>query len=228
MTEQQRQNFLEYCNEPGRLDFNIPDMTYYSSLALCLFDAVYSIRVGYNVVIQKVNNLAELLHINVAANPNNLVPDEQDQTSISYVMESLNGYTANSLADELNARHRTAGSRSILKTDAFLQGMNILQRFNIDTYQDLDRCLLERPEVEYELKSIKGQKVSIDYFFMLAGDSMRVKVDTHLRNFVRNAVGADIINNEDVIELVRLAAEQHNISPRHMDHIIWSFQREQN
>lgn len=105
--------------------------------------------------------------------------------------------------------------------------MNILQRFDIDTYQDLDRCLLERPEIETELKSIKGQKVSIDYFFMLAGDSMRVKVDTHLRNFVCNAIGAQVINNEDVINLVSLAAEQHNISPRHMDHIIWSFQRNQ-
>ena len=228
MTEQQRQAFLEYCNEPGRLNYGIPDMTYYSSLALCLFDAIYSIRVGYNVVIQKVNGLANLLHIERDANPNNIIPGIQDQTSISSVLESLNGYTANSLANELNARHRTAGRRSILKTDAFLQGMNILHRFNVDTYQDLDRCLLERPEIETNLKSIMGQKVSIDYFLMLAGDSNRVKVDTHLRNFVCNAIGVNVIDNEDVIDLVTLAAAQHGITPRHMDHIIWSFQRNQN
>lgn len=209
----------------------VPDMEYYSCVALCAFDAVFSIRSGYNSVVSPlVDRFCVLLDIpRRAANPHS-IPSQEEQVSVSVLRDKLRGYTSQSLADALHNHQRTSSRNGILKTEAFLQYLEVFRRFKVDKYQDVNRLANENPAFEQALRNIKGQYVAVDYFFMLAGDEDDVKVDTHLRNFVRDAVGRDL-TPEQIKTLFREAVVHYrqngypDMTARHLDHIVWTWQR---
>ena len=117
-----------------------------------------------------------------------------------------------------------------MKTEAFLRYLEVFQRFEVNTYQDVNRLADENPAFEQALRNIRGQNVSVDYFFMLAGDEDGVKVDTHLRNFVRDAVGRDL-TPEQIKDLFFRAVVHYrqngypDMTARHLDHIVWTWQK---
>ena len=164
-----------------------------------------------------------------APNPHSL-PSVEEQVSISVLCDKLRGYTPQSLADAIHNHQRTSSRGGILKTEAFLQYLEVFRQFEVNTYQDVNRLVDETPAFEQALWNIRGQNVAVDYFLMLAGDEDGVKVDTHLRNFVRDAVGRELTPVQ-IKNLFREAVfhYRHNGYPdmtaRHLDHIVWTWQK---
>lgn len=220
--------FLRHCD---RALAPVPDMEYYSCVGLCAFDAVFSIQTRYESVVRPlVDRFCELVGISRYAPDPHSMPSSEEQVTVSVLCDRLRGYTPQTLAEAIHNRQRTSSRGGILKTDAFLQYLDVFQRFEVNTYQDINRLANENPAFEQALRSIRGQNVAVDYFFMLAGDEDGVKVDTHLRNFVRDAVGRDL-TPEQIMDLFREAVVHYrqngypDMTARHLDHIVWTWQK---
>ena len=228
MTQKDKRLFIEHCDQAI---FTVPDMEYYSCVGLCAFDAVFSIQTRYESVVNPlVDRFCALMDIpRHAPNPHAL-PSIQEQVTVSVLCDKLRDYTPQSLANALHNHQRTSSRGGILKTEAFLQYLDVFQQFEVNTYQDINRLADEEPALEQALRSIKGQNVAVDYFFMLSGDEDGVKVDTHLRNFVRDAVGHDL-TPEQIKDLFREAVDHYrqngypDMTARHLDHIVWTWQK---
>lgn len=224
--------FVEYCQN-NQVDFSVPDMKYYSCVALCAFDAVFSIRANYEKLVSPtMDRFCELLGIQRKAPNPEVMPEENEQIKVSDLAEMLKMYNPSQLADAINNRQRTDTKKdSILKTQAFYEYMEVFRQFKVDTYQDLNDILRGNPKFEASLRVIRGQaNVAVTYFLMLAGDVNGVKVDTQLTRFAQNAVGRRM-NQEEISDLFKRAAEYYSqngypdMTPRHLDHIVWNWQR---
>lgn len=226
-----QQSFNNYCD--NNLCFCIEDMSYCSSLAICALDAVMSIRLKYNsVVIPRVDSLCNMISIHRLAHDRNHKPKDSEETSITAFMsklESLGLWSEEGLCSIIGT-FRTAGYRqyTTTKAKAFIDFINVLRTHRIDTYQDFARYE-EKDKLYEDLRLIKGQKASVDYFFMLAGDQDRIKVDVHIKRFTERATGINNLSIEDIRSLFKNAAEYFSkkglkMTPRHLDHIVWTFQ----
>lgn len=220
--------FLRHCD---RALTPVQDMEYYSCVGLCAFDAVFSIRSKYDSVVSPlIDNFCTLLDIPRQAPNPHTVPNAEGQVTISVICNKLRDYTPQSLADALHNHQRTSSRGGVLKTEAFLRYLDVFQQFEVNTYQDVNRLAEKNPAFEHALRNIRGQNVAVDYFFMLAGDEDGVKVDTHLRNFVRDAVGRDL-TPEQIQDLFREAVVHYrqngypDMTSRHLDHIVWTWQK---
>ena len=181
--ENQLDHFVDYCR--GHLDFGIEDMKYYSCLPLCALDAVFSIGVKYTGVSRTVDRFCKEYSIpRNAKNPFRL-PSAASQTTVGQVLEKLRNVSPEELAMIIKNKQRTSSKNGILKTAAFIQWLDILELYGIQTYQDFHKhwsdCNLEN-----DLRRVRGQKsgISTDYFYMLAGKTTEVKVDRHISSFV--------------------------------------------
>ena len=220
-----------------------PDMQYYSCLPLCAFDAVFSIRANFeHCVSPLIDHVCAALNLNRAAADPNEIPGAE-QTTVSAFVRLLQanygliegaGTVSNGalLATGIDNHQRTSTRGGILKADAFLRYLDVFRQFNIETFQDLNGTAETRFAIDQALRQIPGQNVAVDYFFMLAGENDMVKVDTHLRRYVQTAVETDL-SNERIVQLFQEAAAHYRahgfptMTPRHLDHIVWSWQRNQ-
>jgi inner membrane protein involved in colicin E2 resistance len=178
------------------------------------------------------DRFCELLGIQRKAPNPEVMPEENEQIKVSDLAEMLKMYNPSQLADAINNRQRTDTKKdSILKTQAFYEYMEVFRQFKVDTYQDLNDIVRGNPKFEASLRVIRGQaNVAVTYFLMLAGDVNGVKVDTQLTRFAQNAVGRRM-NQEEISDLFKRAAEYYSqngypdMTPRHLDHIVWNWQR---
>ena len=212
--------FVDYCDQ--HLDFNIESPDGYSSAPLCALDSVFSIGVRYGSVINVVTRFLELC--------GGLTMDTTISTS--EVLAKLEQHSPEALSELLHNYQRTdTHKRSILKSEAYLQFLHVMQAFNIETCDDI-RKNVNNCEFQTAIRSIRGQTsgLTVDYLFILANVENYVKVDRHIERFVRNAVGDPSLNKYQIIEIVRRGAERmsQNAHPgmnaRHLDHIIWKMQ----
>ena len=220
------------CFSREHLNLKEEDMLYYSSLPLCALDAIFSIRLDYyKQVVPVVEKMCETLDIPMlAANPSEM-PTVKEQLTVSAFIQKLidkDLWDVDKMTSITHA-YKTAGAGQILKTDAFIQFLNILVRHKIDTFQDLN-SVENQYNLGMELRAIKGQKESVSYFFMLAGDKYDVKVDTHLTRYAQRATGEANLTYQQIKDLYKNAAkafstETEEMTPRHFDHIVWNWQR---
>lgn len=216
------------------LPLHVSDMRYYRSLSLCALDAVMSIQLNYD---RRVAPIVKRLGQRCGIPPEDIfetMPEVNEQVSVSDFVDCLQhqGLWNEEGLMTLIGRYRTAGKTSITKAAAFILFIQFLQNHRIDTYQDLNSVPEDELQaLENELKGIPGQNVSVDYFFMLAGDSNRVKVDRWLTRFACEATGMNHLTNDQILNLFRNAAEQlvdengNHYTPRHLDHMAWDYQR---
>ena len=221
--------FLRQCDKALQPE---PDMEYYSCVALCALDAVFSIRANYYAVVKPiVERFCKQYDIeNIKAPDPHKIPSESEQLKVSALRKKLKDVTPEQLAAVVKNRQRTSTKNGILKAEAFLRYLDVFEEYKIETYQDVNKAYEENSEFEKVLKDIPGQNVAVDYFFMLAGDEDGVKVDTHLTRFAENAVGHKL-SREEIKQLFAGAVDYYrkngypNMTARHLDHIVWSWQR---
>jgi len=188
--------FIEHCDMAMA---PIPDMGYYSCVALCAFDAVFSIQSRYNSVVSPlIDRLCGMMNIRRHFDNPYILPSVEQQIKISDFINKMNCSDPEILAKRLNNHQRTSSKSGILKTDAFFQYLGVFRELGIETYQDVFIDTTRRDNLELKLRRIIGQNVAVDYFFMLAGNTDDVKVDTWIRRFVRDAVGKNDLTPEQI------------------------------
>jgi hypothetical protein len=204
---------------------------YYSSLTLCVIDAVYSIGVTYGSTRNTVDKYCRYFGMAKLRSDKSMIPTIENQESMSQLSEKFRKYGITGFTEDIfNNRQRTSTKNGILKSEAVYDFSQALRSFNVDYLQDVEK-IISNKSFEKEIRSIPGQKsgISLKYFFMLAGSEELVKPDRMISRFVEESTGKKFSSADCQNILVETAGKLKetypNITPRLLDHQIWSYQR---
>src|SRR5690606_24308860 len=127
-------------------------------------------------------------------------------------------------------RQRTSATNGILKSEAVIMFLRVLQKFKVETFDDIEKIIVNE-QFENEIRKIPGQRsgISVKYFFMLAGSEHLIKPDRMIHRFLENVTGEKLsLNNcQSILSSVteRLKNKGFNITAKKLDNLIWSYQR---
>ncbi len=206
-----------------------PDGEYdYSSLALCVIDAVYSLGVRYESTERTVAEWCRRYGWVTWRK------DSAAERTISDFLHVLQPYEGSwdQMADVVfRNRQRTAPRSGILKAEAVYRFAKTLQNFGVESRPDAVKTGL-RADIRRALTAIPGQTsgLSYNYFLILAGNTDGVKADRMVTRFVADALGVRTVAQETCEQLVREAAvvlrsEFPKLTPSLLDNRIWEYQR---
>lgn len=224
--------FLKYCIE--NLELNEVDQfeNYFSCVPFCAINSIFSINTKYEAVLNALNRFCNHFDLTLSHNVNGQIPPIGKQKSISEIYNLIKDIDVNILAAEIfQNRQRTSTTSGILKADASVRFLKILNDFGIEYYQDIPR-LTSNETFEECIKRIPGQSsgTSLKYFFMLTGSKDQIKPDRMILGFIKDAIGLKLSAN-DALTLIRQTVEDlkmqgySNLSARHLDNLIWNYQR---
>ena len=196
----------------------------YQSVPLCAIDAIYSIGVRYEGVV----NVIERYKAYWRAQGTNA--DSQTHCTRDFLEEFAQ---RTDLADSLfDNRQRTSSRGGILKADAVVQLLEILGSppFDIQTTQQL-RDHFDDEDLDGAIRAVRGQGsgISAKYLFLLAGVDDAVKPDRMIVRFISSTIAKRVTPLEAQSLLVAaskdLRTEYPALTPRVLDHAIWHVQR---
>jgi hypothetical protein len=214
-----------FCSEKfaDKKDFVLQDEYNYGHLPLCVIDSVFSIGVRYEGVQNAIKRFCDYYKIDRFSKKN-----EFTTTGILALVEQM---SIVELTEKVfQNRQRTSATNGILKSEAVILFLKVLQTFNIETFSDIEK-IITNEQFEKEIKEIPGQKsgISLKYFFMLAGSDDLIKPDRMILRFLENIIGEKLsLNNCQLILIAvaeRLKNKGFNITPKKLDNLIWSYQR---
>lgn len=208
-------------------EIQLPDEYYYSSLPLCLLDAIYSIGVRYTSTANTVERYCTFCNINKRRNEE-AYPSVNDQQTITELIDIINEVGTKRFASEIvKNKQRTSSRNGILKAEAVLQCAEILKANGIETLNDFSDKFCD--EIGKAFCSIKGQKsgISLAYLKMLCGSPDTIKPDRHIVRFL-NQYFDEEIRIEDAQSIIdhltsKLQKEYKSINARKIDYIIWNY-----
>lgn len=217
------------------LDLNnasLSDEYYYQSLSLCVIDAVFSIGVKYSSARNTVIRYCDYFNLDRIRNNRDSIPAKEVQQSISNFLMIIEHYGLDTFTEDIfNNRQRTSAVNGILKTKAVYEFSKVLEKFNVNYFQDIykiiDNCAFEKA-----IKKIPGQKsgLSLNYFFMLAGFDQYIKPDRMVLRFLQKLLNRKVgfkEANKLLINVSEMLSKNYkNMSPKLLDHEIWKHERE--
>lgn len=218
---------VQACERLFELDsLALSDAYYYSSLPLCVIDAVFSIGVKYTSTENTVRRYCE--YFQVKKYDRNRTSTKM-QHSISEFIANIEKIGIARSADIVFKNHqRTSAKNGILKAEAVLLFAKILQKYGIETFKDLHAKGLSE-EAESELRQIPGQRsgLSLQYFYMLSGDDTLAKPDRHILRFIHQHTGK-VPTMREAQELMtqtvaKLKNRYLNLNVRLLDYTIWDY-----
>ena len=190
---------------------------YYHSLPICILDDIFSLQAKYETMtLPTVKRFANhFLNGDIYADGylvDNFINDLEKE-GLSNVMNNI-----------LNNRQVVGGRRKI---EVCYDVAKKLQKLGVQTMKDF-ASFEDEDYLTFSLRSIKGVgDAAIDYLFMMAGDSNRVKPDIHIHHCIKDATGHDV-SNEECQKLFREVSEVAKneypfATPRFLDGLVWTY-----
>ena len=206
-------------------NIELPVGYFYSSLAFCLTDAIFSINALYKSVENTINRVSQKLGAEVKRNGLN-------EISIMEFLTVLNNYSDEELAFSFfGNKAKTSSINGITKALAVKQACKILLDHGINCFGDVNKEKLDKAELDFV--KIKGQKsgISYKYFCMLAGDENLIKPDRMICRFIAKSLQIEKEPSPSEAEkifreaFISISANYPKITPRFLDYLVWDFQR---
>lgn len=216
-----------YCEEALDLkNAKLSDEYYYSSLPLCILDAVYSIGVRYTATRNVVLRYCQKYNLPTSRNMSPEYPPGESQHTISQLVENIELVGAESFACHvLNNLQRTSTVSGILKSEAVYLWAKIFKEHDIEVFHDISTI---GKEVENKILKIKGQRsgISLSYFYMLSGNDNLCKPDRHILRFLSKGLHREIKDYSEAQAIMcdvtaTLKEKYAHLSVRTLDHAIW-------
>lgn len=202
---------------------------YYQSLPFCVIDSVYSIGVKYEIVKKTVKNFCDYNNLTVFRHNINSIPEKESQFSVTDFIDMFGKSDFDELANSVfKNRQRTSSKNGILKAEAVVHFLRELSNEGINYFQDLENI---STSFEAKIQQIRGQKsgISLQYFYMLAGNDRLIKPDRMVIRYIENIVKTPVSQKDcqNILEQTSLKLEDSGvyISPRELDNAIWNYQR---
>lgn len=219
--------------ELGLADAKLSASYFYQSLPLCAVDAVFSLGVRYQSTLNVVERLCKKAALLKYRAHGSSFPAVQDQFTISQCLTRLSKHAPEVLAEEFfENKQRTSTRKGILKARAVIDFMTVLKDHGVETFQDLASADANTIEaIEVKIRKIPGQASGKGwrYFLMLAGDDNQIKPDRMIERFLARFGGKGMTPAEAHTAITELAAalkaDHPHITPRLLDHMIWSYER---
>lgn len=191
------------------------------SVGLAVIEAVWSIGVRY----QSVDRVIERYRAERLATGGD--PDKDAPADVRRVIEAGGGPEA--FADRMGNRQRTSTRNGILKAEAVLREAAMLEEEGIATRGQLTRASQRRLDhLRARWCTVPGQGSGVSWrAFALGLGLPEVKPDRMIRRFVAAALGRPgeaTVKLDEARDLVIATAARLGISPRALDHAIWSHQ----
>ncbi len=196
----------------------------YRSVPLCAIDSIFSIGVRYENVEKVVARYKEYWA------GKGVIANSPEHTTRDFLVEF--GRRTDLASSLFENQQRTSTRNGILKADAVVKLLEVLgsPEFNIQTTDEL-KAHFGDAKLDAAIRSLRGQAsgVSAKYLFLLAGVEDAVKPDRMIIRFVSSAVGRRVTAIE-AQELVVAASNElrkkfPQLTPRILDHAIWTEQR---
>ena len=243
MTKTDISKFIAYCE--NKLDFQQklivnketdPNETFYKSLPLCIIDAVFSIGIKYQSVVNAEDNFIRYFNLDIAKNNSELL-EKEEYTISDFIkhIDSFDGYFEAVAKEAFHDTHRTSSKNGILKAEACYLVAKVFEKHRIDTLNDFSKYA-NKSDLDADILKVKGQGsgIMLKYLYMLAGKSDEIKPDRHMINFVKS-VFPDIKGEKDypkIIEIIKEALKQLKdkypmLTERFLDVLIWDYMRSQ-
>lgn len=225
--------FTNYCEQVLDLNRQLSDEYYYNSVTSCIIDAVFSIGINYNQTKKAVERYNQFFNLKLYRDRNSGFSSTNEQDSIENLIKQTQEFTPDGMANEVyKNRCRTSTHKSsILKSEAVMLFAQVLKEFGINYLQDVQNWI-GNEELEKKIRKIPGQStgISLDYFFMLAGDDSYVKMDRMMMRFCKTAIGRIPDKYETrkiVISAVDILKQKYpKMTPRLLDHQLWLYQKD--
>ena len=243
MTATDISKFVTYCENTLDLHQKLivnkktdPNETVYKSLPLCIIDAVFSIGIKYQSVINAEKNFIEYFKLDIATKDSELL-GKGEYTISKFIkdIDSFGGCFAAVAKDAFHDRHRTSSKNGILKAEACYLVAKVFQKHKINTLEDF-RKYKNKDSLDNEIKQVKGQSsgIMLKYLYMLAGKSDEIKPDRHMINYVKS-VFPGIKGEKDYPEIIKIIKEAVRqlkgkypmLTERFLDVLIWDYMRSQ-
>jgi hypothetical protein len=193
----------------------------YDSVGLAMIDAIWSIGVRY----QSVENVIARYRAERLAGGHDAEADRPQD--VRRFIEACGG--PEGFALRVRNHQRTSSRNGILKAEAVLQEARILEHESVGVPADLAGASEERlNHLRGQWSAVPGQASGISWraFCMLVGLA-EVKPDRMIRRYVASALGRpgeSAVSVEEARDLVMATAAHLGVSPRDLDHAIWSYQ----
>ncbi|MBR5176750.1 MAG: hypothetical protein IKW89_12595 [Bacteroidales bacterium] len=227
--ENQLERFVDYCRD--HLDFSIEDMKYYSCLPICILDAVFKAGSRQNGSNRTIGRFCQAFDIPCFSSNPGKIPSREGQLTVRQVMEIVGGLSLKELADRISTSGKTSSKSGVQKTEAFLKWLDILELYEVQTYQDFHEHLKDG-DLERTLRSIFARKKDspVDYFYMIAGKPTEVRVDKIITAFVCEALDEPKVPATTIRALFKeavkvLAPDHPGLTVKWLEHIVWEDQR---
>lgn len=191
---------------------------YPESLALCIVDSVYSLRVKYTSVINVLNNYRKKRREDGGD------PTTDNATDLLAAIEDAGG--AEAAAETLFLNSHVAPGAKRLKSIVAAEAAQNLIDIGINTADDFRKAIADdesKAKVRKAWTAVSGLgPASWDYVQLLVGLDA-VKVDVWITRFVASAVGEESVSNERAKAAIVGAAEELGVSATTLDHAAWRF-----
>ena len=159
------------------------------------------------------------------------LPPKDTQEPIENFIKKMHRLSIKKFANEIfRNRQRTSTKSGILKAEAVLRFAEVLRKYNVNYFQDVP-LIISSLSFEEDIKKIPGQKSgkSLRYFFMLSGSDDFIKPDRMILWFLKDILQRNVTSEEAQYLLrevsKRLKPKYPKITPRVLDHAIWTYQR---
>ena len=225
--------FTNYCDNVLDLkNAKLGKEYHYNSITSCVIDAVFSIGISYQQTQKVVERYNEYFKLKEFRNGDDF-PPINNQDSLDNLINKTKKITPEIMANKIykNRCRTDTHKSSILKSEAVLLFSMALKSFGINYLQNVKKYI-GNEELEKKIKKIRGQSsgISLDYFFMLAGDNDYIKADRMMLRFFKDAINE--IPNKYSIQKIMIDAtnilknKYPQLTPKMLDHQLWLYQRE--
>lgn len=222
----------EYCIKNLALEnAELSEEYFYQSVPLCIIDSVFSIGVRYAAVRNVIERYCKYFDLGKIRANKTRIPNKAEQQSVSDFLALIDKYGIENFTENIfDNRQRTSPKNGILKTRATYQFAKTLKKYDINYFQDVNKIICKY-KFKKEIKKIPGQKsgISLNYFFMLVGYDDYIKPDRMVLRFLEKILDKELSFEEAQMILVEVSQvlkdKYSNITPKLLDHQIWSYER---
>jgi hypothetical protein len=210
---------MEVLGDPRQ--WSIPT-GYRDSLALCVIDSIWSIGVHYSTVERVLDSYLKARELGGLEGHQSC--QDGPRAFLDWFRQSCSPQNGETLAGLLGSRNRTSSRNGVLKADAVLTAMQLLDSSSIDTTSDL---LAHASEIERQwIRHIPGQKSGISwrYVLMLAGKA-GVKPDRMILSFMKRMDVPKGVTPEKYVDLIVRHVNIPAVNETVVDHRIWMVER---
>jgi hypothetical protein len=223
----------DYCIQQLDLAKYRFDFERYSCLPLCAVDMIFSTGVTYNIARSTIERTCKNLNIPQYANATIFPPAQAEQISVSQFLAKIKGFSTTDLAAKVFGNKLLTSARNgILKAEAAVQFLKVLQIHQVEYFEDVPKIGLNA-QFDEDFKKMKGQSsgLGLRHFLMLAAPQYFVKPDQRTIRFLIG-ITKQKYSLEECAEILLLTTEalqtEHpTLTPQQLDYIIFHYQKSQ-